>query len=182
MSWLQVTIDGKTTDPESTAWNHKLIHFVTQTWKPSRDLVGYTSNFNSIDVESQKSIDRDVKKPIIGYLLILVFSHIVLFKNSPVFCKAHLATGSIISVVMAIITSFGLAQVFGVKFNLVVQTLPFILLGLGVDDTFVIMGAYDSTDINLSIEDRIAATMTRAVNTAEIQVLCVAVFTQIVQR
>lgn len=151
------------------AWNDALIELVTDKWKPKRDLVGHHSNFNAIAVEADKLISKDVKKPLIGYFLIFIFAHIVLFKNSPVFSKAHLATGSIISVVMSIVTAFGLAQLFGVKFNLVVQTLPFILLGLGMDDTFVIMGAYDSTCIDLTIEDRIAATMTRAVGVADTQ-------------
>lgn len=159
----QIDIDGKTIDPESTAWNEELIRLVTTQWNPSRDLVGYTSNFNSVDGESQKAIARDIKKLVAGYILIFIFSHIMLFKNSPVFSKAHLATGSIISVLMSIVTAFGLAQIFGVKFNLVVQTLPFILLGLGMDDTFVIMGAYGSTNIDHSIEDRMAATMAHAV-------------------
>lgn len=161
---LQVTIDGLTKDPESSAWNQELVKFVTQDWKPNRNLIGGVSNFNSVDVESQKAIGRDVRKLIVGYMLIFVFSHIVLFKNSPVFCKSHLASGSIISVVMAIVSAFGLAQLFGVKFNLVVQTLPFILLGLGMDDTFVIMGAYSSTSIESGIEDRMGATMARAVS------------------
>ncbi|CAD7701856.1 unnamed protein product [Ostreobium quekettii] len=63
---------------------------------------------------------------------------------------------------MAIITAFGLAQLFKIKFNLVVQTLPFLLLGLGTDDTFVIVGAYHQTDAALPGEDRIAQAMRAA--------------------
>lgn len=168
---FQVTINGQTRDPESGAWTEELIKLVTQKWKPTANLAGYTSNYNSVNIESKKAVDRDVKKLVVGYLLIFVFSHIVLFKNSPVFSKTHLATGSIISIVMAIVSAFGLAQVFRVKFNLVVQTLPFILLGLGMDDTFVIMGAYDSTNIDLSIEDRMAATMASAVRISQFKLL-----------
>lgn len=71
-------------------------------------------------------------------------------------CVVTLAVG------MAIFTAFGIAQVFQVKFNLVVKSLPFLLLGLGMDDTFVIMGAYHRTDVHLPGEDRVALAMRSA--------------------
>lgn len=164
MAILQVTMNGLSRDRESGEWSQKLIETIDKDWK-TNNLIGYTFSIDAIDIESEKYINKDVEKLVIGYVLIFVFSHMVLFKNSPVFFKAHLATGSIISVVMAIVTAFGLAQIVGIKFNLVVQTLPFILMGLGMDDTFVIMGAFHSTDIHLSVEDRMAATLIRAVST-----------------
>lgn len=42
------------------------------------------------------------------------------------------------------------------------QILPFLLLGLGVDDTFVIMGAYHGVDRGLSVDEKIAQTLERA--------------------
>lgn len=47
-------------------------------------------------------------------------------------------------------------------FNPIVQVLPFLLLGLGVDDTFVIVGAFARTDKKLSAEERIGIAMQSA--------------------
>lgn len=160
---FQEVIDGKTIDPESVEWVLELVNTVADKWENKHDLVGYVSSLDIFDKESNDAISRDVIKLALGYILTILFSHVVLFKNSPVFCKMHLASVSVISVIMSIVTAFGLGQLFGVKFNPVVQTLPFILLGLGMDDTFVIMGAYHSTSIHQSVEDRMAETMARAV-------------------
>ncbi|GMH36708.1 hypothetical protein BSKO_04581 [Bryopsis sp. KO-2023] len=158
----RVERNGQTIDPESSKWNKELVKTVTKVWESQNDLVGFISSVESVDEESNKAINRDVAKLTIGYVLIIFYSHVVLFKNSPVFNKSHLAKAAFVSVGMAIISAFGLAQVVQVKFNFVVQTLPFLLLGLGMDDAFVIMGAYHSVNIDLPLEDRIGQTLSRA--------------------
>lgn len=160
---LKEDVNGENLDPESAAWSQLLVETVRNNWNSSNNLVGYVSSFNGVNVESQKAIARDLGKVPVGFVVMIAFSHWVLFKNSAVVCKAHLATGSALSVILSMIAAFGLAQALGVKLNLVVQTLPFILFGLGLDDTFVIMGAYHASNPHLSIEDRMAATMGRAV-------------------
>ena len=46
--------------------------------------------------------------------------------------------------------------------NLLVQILPFLILSLGIDDTFVIVGTYQKTDHALSVEERISQTLETA--------------------
>lgn len=48
------------------------------------------------------------------------------------------------------------------QFNTVVQVLPFLILGLGVDDTFVIIGAYQRVKYDLPVEEKICQTLERA--------------------
>lgn len=63
---------------------------------------------------------------------------------------------------MAITTAYGCVNLLGVPYNTVVQTVPFLLVGLGMDDTFVIMGAYSMVPHSLPLEERIARTMQQA--------------------
>merc|ERR1712012_119090 len=56
----------------------------------------------------------------------------------------------------------GCVGYFGVKWNSVAAVAPFLLLGIGVDDMFVITRAYELTDPGLSVEDRISKTMRTA--------------------
>lgn len=160
---LKEDVKGESLDAESAAWSQKLVETVRKRWKNSENLVGFVSSFNGVNVESQKAIARDLQKIPAGFVIMIAFSHWVLFKNNAAACKSHLATGSALSVVMSMIGAFGLAQALGVKLNLVVQTLPFILFGLGLDDTFVIMGAYHASSPLLTIEERMASAMGRAV-------------------
>ena len=42
------------------------------------------------------------------------------------------------------------------------QVLPFLILGLGIDDTFVIIGAYQRVPFDLPVPEKIAQTLERA--------------------
>lgn len=44
----------------------------------------------------------------------------------------------------------------GIPFTSLSQILPFILVGIGVDDAFVIVAAYDHTDPSLPVVERVA--------------------------
>lgn len=146
---------------------------VTKKWHNQNSLVGHVSSFEGIGYEADKSIKRDLSKFTIGYIFVFLFAICVLYKNNSAACKSHLALISILSIVMAVVTAFGIAALAGVEINFVVKALPFILLGLGIDDTFVIMGAYHSTSMDLSVEDRIAQTMSRAVSMLHVIVQCI---------
>ena len=52
-------------------------------------------------------------------------------------------------------------MLIGVPFTVLQQILPFILVGIGIDDAFVISGAFDAVDPSLSIPDRIEKAMQR---------------------
>lgn len=71
--------------------------------------------------------------------------------------KTHLTLASMLSIGMGIATCFGLLSGLGVKFNFVCQVLPFLLVGVGVDNTFVIVSNYFDQDPDAPIEHRSAA-------------------------
>jgi Niemann-Pick C1 protein len=57
------------------------------------------------------------------------------------------AIGGIITIGLAYGSSFGLAALMGYKTSGVHNLLPFLLLGIGVDDMFVIASAADQSGI-----------------------------------
>ena len=64
-------------------------------------------------------------------------------------------------VLFAIAAGYGLSMLLGVPFTSLQQILPFILIGIGVDDAFVIVAAFDRTDKSKPIEDRMHTAMHR---------------------
>ena len=52
-------------------------------------------------------------------------------------------------------------MLLGVKFTVLSQILPFILVGIGIDDAFVIVNAFDRTDDSLDIPERVGQAMGR---------------------
>ena len=63
---------------------------------------------------------------------------------------------------MAIFSSYAVAQLAQKDSNRVINGVPFLLLGLGMDDTFIIIGAYRKTGLYKPAEDRIAEAMGKA--------------------
>ena len=64
----------------------------------------------------------------------------------------YLASAGLVSIVFGLVTSYGLCSYFGFVVSPLHNFIPFLLLGLGVDDMFVIVQALDMFDRNDSIE------------------------------
>lgn len=73
------------------------------------------------------------------YALMIAFASFVMSRNSWVSSKATLAAGAVLSVLLAVMASFGLGSGMGMMYSTVIQLLVFLLLGLGIDDAFVIV-------------------------------------------
>lgn len=79
--------------------------------------------------------------------------------------QAFLSLMGIASVAMAILVSYGLCSAFGVFYGPVHSILPFLLLGIGIDDMFVIVQCWNNLnkeDMKRSLPVRIGITMKHA--------------------
>eukprot|EP00755_Sulcionema_specki_P003283 Sspe_Gene.119988::Locus_117478_Transcript_1_1_Confidence_1.000_Length_300::g.119988::m.119988 len=63
---------------------------------------------------------------------------------------------------MATISAYGLCWYIGIKFNNVTQVLILVLLGIGVDDTFVIMDQWLANVAELDMKQRLRKALSRA--------------------
>ena len=68
----------------------------------------------------------------------------------------------VVSIGLAIGSSYGLCSYFGLFFLLLMNVLPFLLLGIGVDDMFVLVNAYDNTNPYLSVAERLGNALSTA--------------------
>lgn len=76
--------------------------------------------------------------------------------------RALLAFATIISIVLAGAAGYGLSMWLQFDYTPVHSVLPFVILGIGVDDSFVIVNAFDSTDKTLPVNKRIAQAISHA--------------------
>ncbi|KAJ9463257.1 Niemann-Pick type C-related protein 1 [Diplonema papillatum] len=97
---------------------------------------------SDIDETSNEAMSSDVTSLIIGYMMMLVYASFVLFRGRLKSSHAFLGMFSVLCVGASTISAYGFMWFIGVKFNAVVQALILLLLGVGVDDTFVIMDSW----------------------------------------
>lgn len=158
-------VDGEADrDEETYIWTLQVYDMVLERrhWT-SLDVYAWLQSFQ--DEEAGKAIGGDILFLQTGFVLLLVYATIVLSRRSPFSVHTHgsLALISFSLGGLATLASFGLGLWFGLEFSTVVAILAFLLLGLSVDDTFVIHAAYMEKELmDLPLEERVAKALGRA--------------------
>ncbi|XP_077981544.1 patched domain-containing protein 3-like [Glandiceps talaboti] len=110
----------------------------------------YVFTIFSFREESGKSIQGDITFLSAGYMLIIVYIAIMLGKFTMIEHKFYIAVGGVIVIGLSILVAIGFSSACGFFYGPVHTVLPFLLLGIGVDDMFVIVQAWN----NLSQQKR----------------------------
>ena len=101
----------------------------------------------------------------IGYILMAGYASYMLGKLNCVEQRILLASVGILGVLMGIIVSYGLCSAFGLFYGPMHSVMPFLLLGIGIDDMFVIVQSWEtlkSEERSLSLSERFGVTMRHA--------------------
>ena len=109
-------------------------------------LNGYPNVRRSFGDIGGSTIRGDVKGLIIGYMLLLIYVQIMLGRFNCVEQRAALTIAGICGVIMGVVMSYGICSAFGLFFGPMHNVLPFLLLGIGIDDMFVIVQCWDVLD------------------------------------
>ncbi|CAM9372874.1 unnamed protein product, partial [Hapterophycus canaliculatus] len=124
--------------------------------------LGYFTG-RSIDDALAASVSGETFLFGLTYLIMLVFITVILGKcgAGPVRRRTWLGVAGVMIIIFSGVGAYGLNSACGVPFTTLAQILPFILIGIGVDDMIVIVSSYDHTNPTLPIERRIALAMKR---------------------
>uniref|UniRef100_W5ML63 Patched domain-containing protein 3 n=1 Tax=Lepisosteus oculatus TaxID=7918 RepID=W5ML63_LEPOC len=98
----------------------------------------------------------------ITYFLAILFSIVSCLRFDCVRNKAWVASVGVISAGLAVLSGFGLLLCCGVPFAMTVANSPFLILGIGVDDMFIMISCWQQTRVCDSVEDRLARTYKEA--------------------
>lgn len=81
----------------------------------------------------------------ISFIIIIVISALFLFSFDAIKSRVLLTTVGVLLVILTFFSALGVAILSGLKLNITVGwTLPFILIGLGVDDMYIVSLALSS--------------------------------------
>ncbi|GFO48112.1 patched domain-containing protein 3 [Plakobranchus ocellatus] len=140
MTWL--VISNKTVESTTMSWEDEFIEL---------GLAGH-SDIDSVYVltgkswqeETGKAIKSDISLLSAGYFIVIVFVLAVLGKFNFMEQRAWLTLAGFICIGLSLLVSIGLSSAFQQGYGPLHSVLPFLLLGIGVDDMFVIMGALNN--------------------------------------
>ncbi|KAK6293257.1 hypothetical protein J4Q44_G00367580 [Coregonus suidteri] len=142
-------------------WLQKFIETASMMQKEEGMTISYFTSI-SRDEEFEKSSDSIIPLFSLTYALAITFSIISCLRLDCVRNKVWVATFGVLSAGMAVLSSFGLLLYCGMPFAMTVATAPFLILGIGVDDMFIMISCWQKTQVHDDVEDRMAATYKEA--------------------
>ena len=146
-------IDGGETDPIAEEWEKKALCVLGIDYSTGRDalykdctpddLLAFRPNFQrSFGDEFGNAVRGDVAKLGASYIGILFFMYLMLSRRDSVHSMIFMGTMTVVCVGFSYLGCMGAGGYLGLPNNQLNNNIPFLLLGLGVDDAFVLSSEY----------------------------------------
>ncbi|XP_072010960.1 patched domain-containing protein 3-like isoform X1 [Engystomops pustulosus] len=154
--------DDENDREKSLQWINEFITFFSKNTLQLGEIK--VSYFTSLS--RQQEFDGITKSVIplfaITYFITIFFSIVSCIRFDCVRNKFWVAAFGVISSGLAVVSSFGLLLLCGVPFVVTVGNAPFLILGVGVDDMFIMISSWQQTKVKDKVEDRMADTYAEA--------------------
>lgn len=118
----------------------------------------------TLDNEIMQTIDNDIPLVVVAILSMSLFTAVAMTrwrKNSSnqrfITSNFVLGLGATVTILLSAMTGYGFCSLCGVPFTFMSQMLPFVLFGIGIDDSFILVGTYYKTNPALPFKKRLAA-------------------------
>eukprot|EP01060_Flectonema_neradi_P016081 TRINITY_DN22687_c0_g1_i1.p1 TRINITY_DN22687_c0_g1~~TRINITY_DN22687_c0_g1_i1.p1 ORF type:complete len:976 (+),score=93.60 TRINITY_DN22687_c0_g1_i1:85-3012(+) len=132
-------------DPYSLAFEVALYHYLLHNdWRYSQGpgLEFYPFSMGTEEYINHQTVRENVSIVAVGYMIMVGYCCLYLGHTNWVQSHCILGIGSVVSVLLSTATAFGICWFAGVTFSPVVQVSVLLLLGIGIDDSFIIMQSW----------------------------------------
>ena len=113
----------------------------------------------SVEDELDRVVGGDIYLFGICFGLIFAFMIFALSGRPPIESRVLVSVAGVWAIILAILAGFGICSAAGLFFSPMTQVLPFLIVGIGVDDIFVLVNALDGTDPAEPLEKRMETTL-----------------------
>ncbi|XP_073695040.1 patched domain-containing protein 3 [Garra rufa] len=122
------------------------------------------SYFTSVSRQKELESNSNSIIPLfsIAYFLAITISILSCSRLDCVRTKVWVAAFGVVSAGLAVLASFGLLLYCGMPFAMTIATAPFLILGVGVDDMFIMISCWQNTEVDKAVEVRLAETYKEA--------------------
>ncbi|XP_046556092.1 LOW QUALITY PROTEIN: patched domain-containing protein 3-like [Haliotis rubra] len=143
------------------AWEDEFIK-VMSTLKPENVTMSYAAS-QSLNKELDANTGGDITYFSITFTLMITYATIIV-GGDMVSSRTWVSWAGVLAAGMGIASSLGLVSLCGMKFVNIVGTMPFLVLGIGVDDMFLLMSSWADTypHHDMSVANRIGMTFASA--------------------
>ncbi|XP_018422992.1 PREDICTED: patched domain-containing protein 3-like [Nanorana parkeri] len=156
--------DNQQDRERSLQWIEHFIKYASQNIEILQLKNVKASYFSSIS--RQQEFEGTTKSVIplysITYFITIFFSIISCIRRDCVRNKTWVASFGVISAGLAVLSSFGLLLLCGVPFVATVANAPFLILGVGIDDMFIMVSSWQQTKVKSGVEERMGETYKEA--------------------
>ncbi|KAH8237024.1 hypothetical protein KR038_003017 [Drosophila bunnanda] len=159
-----VTADTKRQDAKGAEWEETFLKVVGEAEDSGRFKHISVSYFASrtLDHELEKNTKTVVPYFSSTFLLMGLFSVITCMMGDAVRSKPFLGLMGNVSAIMATLAAFGLAMYCGIEFIGINLAAPFLMIGIGIDDTFVMLAGWRRTKSKMPVPERMGHMMSEA--------------------
>lgn len=136
-------------------WERKLLEQVANLsaiYAPDLQIGRFVSNTPAWEMEKSRLSVTNIL--IINVVAMIIFSFGAAVMSDNVRSKPIIGFSGLLSAGMAIMAAFGFACYIGVEFISLNMAAPFLLLGIGIDDTFVMLSSWRRSPIHSSVPER----------------------------
>ena len=114
--------------------------------------------FASVTLEQELENNTETVKPYFGLniIIMVIFCIFTSMMTDWVKSKPLLGLFGVVSAIMGSMSAFGLVMYLGMDFIGINLAAPFLMLGIGIDDTFVMLAAWRRTSIHDTVPKRVA--------------------------
>ncbi|OWF50770.1 patched domain-containing protein 3-like [Mizuhopecten yessoensis] len=113
----------------------------------------------SLDEELTSNISGDILFVSLTFTLMIVYATFVSMKCDCLLDRQNLGRAGVTTTGLGILASFGLVSACGVEFVDIVGVMPFLVLGIGIDDMFILLAGLAEAPLNETPAKRVAETM-----------------------
>ena len=143
MTMYFVEGNSNTTDEEGNLQFEKALIDLVNNFK-SKNLTALPFTMRSLGDVTSNSVQSHLSLLLAGYVLVLIYGLVMLGKFNFVQHRAYMAMTGMCCILMGVGSCYGLCSTLGLIFTPTHSILPFMLLGIGIDDMFIIVQSYDS--------------------------------------
>jgi len=154
-------VNGVDYEGDQTEWSKQVIDMCA----------GYKTDYIEVFVEDSSSFDDELERTITSDIPLFFFAYGTMFIFASLTLgsafnilnnRAIVAIADVFGVILGTAAGYGVAALCGVSFTSIIQILPFVLVGIGLDDAYVMAFAFDQTDAKLPVDTRIYQSTSKA--------------------